>query len=128
MTLAVGVVLTPSKNEIVHYAIGQRYSSVREDRKRVEMIPIACQETRVFLPRGHKATHSTNITCKVCLEKLIAHMQEQTAALNAALETAIDDKTKFKITLRERSKENLRSWMKNHREPDRETLMRIQHG
>lgn len=111
---------------IVHYAIGQRYSSTREDRKRVEMIPIACQGTRVFLPKGHKATHSTNITCKVCLERLIEHLKSEVEMLTAAKEAAIDDKTVFKITLRERSKERLREWMKNHREPDREILQRIQ--
>lgn len=94
----------------------------------MEMVPIACTGTRVSLPRGHSSTHSINITCKKCIERVIEHLDEQKAVLEANLKVAVDDKTQFKITLRERAKENLRTWIKNNTEPDPEVMERIKYS
>ena len=109
---------------VVHYIIGQRYPSIREDGKRVDMVAIACTGTRVFLPRGHTGTHSTKITCKTCIEKLVENMQEQIDELKLNLETAVENKTVFKITMREKRNEHLRKFY-SAPAVDPEILMRV---
>ena len=116
---------------IVHYAIGQRYDSKREDGRRVNMIPIACQGTRVFLPKGHTATHSWQFNCKKCIEVVLKSWREDIERrLEGTLAEAVDDKTEFKITWKERGRRELKKkWFGRHKEEiDSEVLERIRHG
>lgn len=111
---------------IVHYAIGQRYDSKREDGRRVNMIPIACQGTRVFLPKGHSATHSWHFNCKKCIEVVLKSWKEDIERLENTLPEAIDDQTVFKITWKERGRRELRKWF-GRQEVDPEIMERIKY-
>ena len=115
---------------IVHYALGQRYASKREDGRRVEMMPIACQGTRVFLPKGHKATHSWHFNCKQCAEIVLKSWKEDIERLEAELPEMIEDQTEFKITLKERGRRQLKEWFGKHngQDVDQEIMERIRHG
>ena len=114
---------------VIHYAYQNRYTGVREDGRRVDMVPIACQGTRVSLPKGHDVTWaSTTVTCRLCLEKLVGHYKEELRELEERLPQGIDvSQTKFLISKRERGQRLLTQWFKEHK-PDRETLERIKHG
>lgn len=120
-----------SKPEVIHFAIGQRYPGVREDGRRVEMVQIMCQEHRVFLPRGHKATHSQDmgkLSCRRCLEALMVYHREQMESAASNMATAVDDRTEFKISRRARGQIELQKWFGRHREkPDPEIMERLKY-
>lgn len=53
---------------IVHKFTGNSYYSKRDDGKLVPMVQIACQKTRVELPRGHdRNSGESYINCRECL-------------------------------------------------------------
>lgn len=113
-------------SETIHYACGQKYDSYREDGRRVEMVPIACQGTRVYLPKGHRAIHTdVGVNCKVCIEKLIECYRDAINHLEDVLPLSNEDKTEFKITKKERSRRAIKQLFSERREIDHEAIERI---
>jgi hypothetical protein len=63
---------------MIHLSKGNRYSSIRDDGKRVNMEGILCQDQRCQLPRGHDATHAyQEITCHECLKLMLQEYVEK---------------------------------------------------
>jgi len=57
---------------MVHMSKGNRYGSVRDDGRRVQMEMIYCQKRRVQLPKSQSSTFAfQKVTCHECLKILI---------------------------------------------------------
>lgn len=73
---------------MIHKMVQNRYDSVRDDGRRVEMMKVACQETRVQLPKGHSwSTSHKEVTCHECLKVMIQEFVEKASFCNYVLRT-----------------------------------------